>query len=204
MFAVAVVTMAGWLLLFIVLLTVPPPARPARGEPGQAGRGAEPPAVISLLARRLDRDGFGATVLDLAGRGWFRLDWPAGPRGLGPAGSRGPGPGGAWESAGQIMCVIPAEAPIAPLAPYEQRLVAHVALRMGTHGAVPVAVLADGFQGGKDAFMKAFGGEVAADARERGLTRPRLSPGRIGLLCALLLEGRGRRREPGRVPHRGR
>ena len=102
--------------------------------------------MISLLARRLDRDGFGATVLDLAGRGWFRLDWPAGPRGPGPAGSRGPGPGGAWEPAGQIMCVIPAEAPIAgPLAPYEQRLVAHVALRVGTHGAVPAVVLADGF-----------------------------------------------------------
>jgi hypothetical protein len=50
MFAVAVVTMAGRLLLFIMLLTLPPPARPARGEPGQAGRGAEPPAVISLLA----------------------------------------------------------------------------------------------------------------------------------------------------------
>ena len=40
MFAVAVVTMAGWLLLFIVLLTVPPPAQPARGEPGQAADAA--------------------------------------------------------------------------------------------------------------------------------------------------------------------
>jgi hypothetical protein len=35
--------------------------------------------------------------------------------------------------------------------------------------------------------MKAFREEVDTDARERGLTRSRLSPGRIALLCALLL-----------------
>ena len=35
--------------------------------------------------------------------------------------------------------------------------------------------------------MKAFREEVEADARQRGLTRHRLSGGRIGLLCALLL-----------------
>ncbi|HEY6296633.1 MAG TPA: hypothetical protein VIX15_13280, partial [Streptosporangiaceae bacterium] len=83
--------------------------------------------------------------------------------------------------------VVPAEAPAEQLTPYEQRVIAHVAARAGAGGAVPAPVLSDGFRGGRSVFTSAFGDEVTADARERGLTRPRLSPGRIGLLCALLL-----------------
>ena len=33
----------------------------------------EPPAVVSLLAGRLARDGYPATLLDLAARGWMGL-----------------------------------------------------------------------------------------------------------------------------------
>ena len=40
-----------------------------------------PPAVVSLLARRLDRSGFGATLVDLAARGWFEVHAPAGAAG---------------------------------------------------------------------------------------------------------------------------
>ena len=85
------------------------------------------------------------------------------------------------------MCVVPAEVPAEQLTPYERRVVAHVAARAGAGGVVPAPVLSDGFEGGQAGFMSAFGDGVAADARERGLTRPRLSPRRIGLLCALLL-----------------
>ena len=66
-------------------------------------------------------------------------------------------------------------------------MVAHVALRAGARGEVPAPALSDGFEGGETAFMKAFREEVDAHARQRGLTRPRLSGRRIGLLCALLL-----------------
>jgi hypothetical protein len=64
-FPVAAATMAGWLILFFV-----------------------------LLAGRLRQDGFGATLLDLAARGWFSLSKP-------------PGRGGTRRPAAPAMCVVP-------------------------------------------------------------------------------------------------
>ncbi len=182
MFPIAAAAAAAWLLLFTVLLVVPPSSRPRRGtlERGTApvppADPDESPAVISLLTSKLDKLGFGVTLIDLAARGWFRLDGPTGPA---PAGTSGP--------AGPAMCVVAAETPPGPLAPFERRVVAHVALRAGARGEVPAPALSDGFEGGETDFMKAFREEVDADARQRGLTRPRLSSRRIGLLCALLL-----------------
>lgn len=183
MFPVVAIAIVGWLGLFIVLLIAPPPPRARPRDPvGEAApvaphSGDEPPAVVSLLAGQLGKSGFGATLADLASRGWFQVSAPAGPDGWTSAGQAG----------GPVMCVLPAERPDGPLAPFERRVVAHVALRAGARGEVPAAALADGFEGGKSEFMKAFGDEVAADARQRGLIRSRLSPGRIGLLCTLLL-----------------
>src|SRR5580693_3200926 len=65
----AAATVAGWLLLFVVLLVLPPASQPRRDE--RAAPGIEPPAVVSLLAGRLERDGFGVTLADLAARGWL-------------------------------------------------------------------------------------------------------------------------------------
>ena len=67
----AAATAAGWLFLFFVLLVLPPASQSRRDE--RAAPGIEPPAVVSLLAKRLDRDGFGVTLADLAARGWFGL-----------------------------------------------------------------------------------------------------------------------------------
>ena len=170
----AAATVAGWLLLFVVLLVLPPASQPRRDE--RAAPEVEPPAVVSLLAGRLDRDGFGVTLADLAARGWFRLSGTAGPAGLtGPTGPASP-----------VMCVVPAETPAEQLAPYERRVVAHVARRAGVRGEVPAPALSDSFEGGESAFMKAFREEVTADAEQRGLRRPRLSGGRIGFLCLVL------------------
>jgi hypothetical protein len=163
---VTAATAAGWLLLFVVLLVLPPASEPSRDE--DATPGTEPPAVVSALAGRLQQDGFVVTLADLAARGWFRL-------------SGGPGP------SGPVMCVVPAETPAEPLASYERRVMAHVALRAGTRREVPAPALSDSFDGGEDAFMKAFREEVSADVVRRGLTRPRLSGRRIGLLCLVLL-----------------
>jgi hypothetical protein len=160
-----VAAVAGWLLLFFVLLRVPP--RKEGGTPAPAP-GAEPPAVVSLLAGRPDRDWFGATLADLAACGWFRLSGTADP-------------------AGPVMCVVPAETPAAPLAPYERRVLAHVALRAGVRGEVPAPALSDGFERGQDAFMKAFREEVTADTERRGLMRPQLSGRRVGWLILVLL-----------------
>jgi hypothetical protein len=164
-FAVAAAGAAGWLLLFAVLLALPPGDEGATPVPSG---GDEPPAVVSLLARRLGRDGFGATLADLAARGWFGL-----------SGARGP--------SGPVMCVVPAETPAEPLTPYERRVLEHVALRSGVAGEVPAPALSDGFEGGQGTFMAAFRQEVTADAVQRGLTRPRLSRRRIGLLCLALV-----------------
>jgi len=172
-FAVAAATAAGWLLLFLILLALPPAAQLRRDE--RAAQGIEPPAVVSLLAGRLERDGFGVTLADLAARGWFRLSGTPG-----PAGPAGP-------VMCPVMCTVPAETPAEPLTPYERRVMAHVARRAGVRGEVPAPALSDSFEGGETAFMKAFREEVTADAEQRGLRRPRLSGRRIGLLCLLLL-----------------
>ena len=77
MLPVAVMAGAGWLFLFGVLLIVPPSPRPHEGGGRGEGRrrppdaGDVPPAVVSLLAGRLDKLGFGATLIDLAVRGWL-------------------------------------------------------------------------------------------------------------------------------------
>jgi hypothetical protein len=185
MFPVAVTAGAGWLFLFVVLLIVPPSPGPhegggqGEGRTGRRGRtrtpdpGDVPPAVVSLLARRLDRSGFGATLVDLAARGWFEVRAPAGA--AGPAGPGGP-----------ALCVVPAETPGGPLTPFERRVVAHVGLRAGARGEVPAPALSDGFGGGETEFMSAFREEVDAEARRLGLTRSRLSGRRIGLLLLLL------------------
>ena len=165
MFPVAAATVAGWLLLFVILLVLPPASQPRRNE--RTVPGTEPPAVVSLLAGRLSKDGFAVTLADLAARGWFRLSGTPGP-------------------AGPVMCVVPAETPAEPLAPYERRVIAHVARRAGVRGEVPAPALSDSFEGGEAAFMKAFREEVIADAEQRGLRRPWLSGRRIGLLCLLL------------------
>jgi hypothetical protein len=168
-FPVAAAALAGWLILFFVLLVVPP-----REESPGSAPDAEPPAVVGMLAGRLRQDGFGATLLDLAARGWFQLIQP-------------PGHGGTRRSAGPVMCVVPAEPPGEPLTAYERRAVAHVARRAGARGEVPAPVLSDGFEDGEAAFMAAFRGEVIADAVQRGLTRRRLGGRRIVLLCLVLL-----------------
>ena len=78
MFPVAAAAAAGWLLLFFVLLVIPPREDGATPEPTP---GTEPPAVVSLLAGGLQRDGFVVTLADLAARGWFRLSVTPGPAG---------------------------------------------------------------------------------------------------------------------------
>jgi Predicted membrane protein (DUF2207) len=180
---VAAITSAGWLVLLFVLLAWPP--RDERARPVTPPGVEPPPAVVSLLARRLRRDGFGATLADLAARGWFRLSPPGVPaRAAGPT-AGWPGAGGG--PAGPVMCVVPAETPDEPLAPYERRVLAHVALRAGAAGQVPAPALSDGFEGGEAAFMSAFREEVLSDAVGRGLIRRRLSGRQIALLCLTLV-----------------
>jgi hypothetical protein len=122
-----------------------------------------PPAVIALLAGRPSRDGLQATLLDLAARGWFRLRQPGILIG-----------GDAMELAGPVMCVLPASPPDGDLLAYEQRAMAYLTRRAGVRGETPADGLMRELSGG---FLRAFGREVAADARSRGLLRAGLGRG---------------------------
>ena len=84
MFPVAAATAAGWLLLFFVLLVIP---AQDEGTTPELTPGAEPPAVVSLLAG-------GSSRAD----SWRR--WLTWPRGFRLSGVPGP--------AGPVMCVVPA------------------------------------------------------------------------------------------------
>jgi len=155
--------LAGWVVLYIVLCAGPRLGHRRDGRRRAAGeRRAEPPAVLSWLAGRLDRDGFPATLIDLAARGWCRF------------GTGRP-----------VICELTAEAPIDHLMPYERRAASHLAQRAGSARRIPADALLDGFAGGEEEFRKAFKEEVITDARARGLTRPTLSNSRKGLLCLL-------------------
>ena len=177
MIAAIAATAAGWLCLYFALRAGPRLGR-AGGPASHGGHRTEPPAVVSLIAGRDARDGYKATLLDLAARGWFRLSQPAGLANPGPDAT-------SYPLAAPVMCVLPAESPIEELTPYERRALTHLAQRAGERGEVPADALSDGFEGGEEPFMKAFRSEVLADARARGLTRPAISRGRKILLCVL-------------------
>jgi Predicted membrane protein (DUF2207) len=150
------------------------------GEPGPrhdpAPHGA-PPAVVSLLAGRLDHDGYPATLLDLAARGWFSMT---------------------EVEPGRVACRMPARDPTrdpardpaqlpgadSGLAAYERRALAHLALRARGMDNVPGAALGSGFELGDREFRELFGSEVRADASQRQLIRRRISRGTLALLMA--------------------
>jgi hypothetical protein len=162
---VTAVTIASWLVLWAVLAARTSRRLAAAVSDGPPqGRGSEPPAVVSLLAGRLESLGYPATLLDLAARGFFRLEGRPG---------------------GPVMCVLGGNVSGAELTGYERQAFAHVMIRAGSRLDVPAVALADGFaapdasdrgmKSARDAFMEAFRKDVIEDSRRRGLTRPRLS-----------------------------
>jgi len=158
---------AAWLAVLAVTALATRPWRPATGPATLALRG-EPPAVVSLLAGRLARGGYPATLLDLAARGWM---------GLGEA------------EPSRVMCR-PSPRPLdGSLTGYERRALAHLEFRAAGVGAVPGTALDSGFEPGEDEFRERFAGEVRADARQRGLIRNRIGPGALVLLATAGIPG---------------
>ncbi len=151
----------AWVILIALTALCTLPWRPAPGRPSLTPRD-EPPAVVSLLAGRLDRDGYPATLLDLAARGWIGLDEAEPSRVVcRPAAGRADDPG---------------------LTAYERRALAHLEFRAAGMGAVPGTALDSGFDAGEEEFRKLFRDEVRADARDRGLLRSRIGRGTLTLL----------------------
>jgi hypothetical protein len=165
---ISVAASAGWLSALLAGMSATRPPRPRAGSAGAGGYPVTPgidapPALISLLAGNLDACGYPATLLDLAARGWLRLDGPA---------------------SGPLMCII-GRPPHDQLTAYERRVYEQVVSRAAGRGDVPARALSDGFAGpaskdlksAKDRFMDAFTSEVKDDSRRLGLSRQRLSEG---------------------------
>ena len=138
--------------------------------------GAPSPGVIGLLAGRPDRDSFAATLLDLSARGWFGLASTGQAR-----------PTREHRTSGPLLATLAPEPPAGQLAAFELRAVRHLAQRAGAQRTFPADALLDGFAGGDHEFMKEFHGELIADSRTRGLSRPTLSLRRKVTLCLLAL-----------------
>ncbi len=160
----------GWLGLIALVAASTWPRRPGPAPASLALRG-EPPALVSLLAGDLQRDGYAATLLDLAARGWFRME---------------------EIEPGRVLCRLPVPEPQdgpavderENLTAYERAAVAHLGFRAAGTGIVPGAALGSGFEPDENEFHTAFADEVRADASRRGLTRRRIGRGTHALLAA--------------------
>src|SRR5579859_2582035 len=124
------------------------PATPEVG-PRTLDLGPEPPAVVNFLTHgfTVTPDAVPATLLDLAARGVVKLE------------HRGPD---------EFVCR-PGPEP-AGLASFEQRVLSLLRDRM-SGGVVPPGALTSGPADEAGRWRKAFDGEVAADAAQRGLSR---------------------------------
>lgn len=169
-----------WCVLFGVLAVATEPRRVDPGAPTLDLPGTEPAAVVALVTGdwEVDRDAVTATVLDLAARRHLAIDWIAphtflrvrtrGPEGRSPSGG----------SSG--------------LTPYEEQVLTHVRelARETTDGVVPAAALTTGPAAQSRSWWKRFEGSVVADARARGLSRPRWSTSaRTALLGGAIVVG---------------
>jgi len=172
------VPLAGWLVVFTASLGGRRLGRPRGGRRWRPLGMAGPPSpgVIGLLAGRPDLDSFAATLLDLSARGWF---------GLADAGQARPAR--ERRTPGPLLATMMPERPAEQLGAFEQQAVGHLARRAGAQRTFPADALLDGFAGGDHEFMRKFHGELIADSRARGLSRPTLSPRRKVTLCLLAL-----------------
>jgi Predicted membrane protein (DUF2207) len=129
--------------------------------------GPEPPALAGVLlhAGKVPSAAVAATVVDLAARGYLRLDDVT--------------PGHT------IVRVVRGPDPDIPL--YERRVLDHVA-SLAVGGVVPAGALTTGPMERSRTWRSAFDTEVVDDALRRGLVRPRVSgPVRAALTMAALV-----------------
>lgn len=155
MLGAAVVSLVLWacLVLFVVVAT-----RPQMGESGPPTSdlpGSESPALVNLLTNGfgMTRAAVPATLLDLVARGFGSIQH------LGP---------------GEFVLRLKAGAAgVESLAPYEQQVLEHVSGLASGSGEVPGAALTTGPPAKAEAWWRRFQRSVVAEARGRGLSRPR-------------------------------
>ena len=173
------VASGGWIVLLIGVALATRNWRPGPMRPSLAMRD-EPPAVVSLLAGRIGRDGYPATLLDLAARGRFLI---------------------AESEPGQVTCRLLPGQHDGQLTDYEQLVLGQVEHRAQGVEDVPGAALASGFELGDKEFAEKFEAQVLADASWRGLIRRRVSAGTAALLAAAGLPGTALAIQASRASH---
>jgi hypothetical protein len=170
---VAIVLALGlWVLLLMAVLTW---TRPADVDPLPANADFPddlPPAVVSFLANRwrLNEDAAEATLLDLAARHWIELRQP----------------GNDPTQTTVHMLPTPAGPAGQPLTDYEEQVLRHVR-DQAVDDVVPVTALTFRDLGRANIWTHRLHATVIEDARERGLTRRRFSPGLVSLLSGAAL-----------------
>jgi hypothetical protein len=164
---------ALWVVVLVVGTMVTEPHRVTSGPPTLDAGGAEPPAVVNLLANdwELGRQALPATLLDLAARRFVSIDW-IGERTLVRVRPNGPDPG--------------------ELTIYERLVLDHIRdlSRETTDGFVPGDALTTGPEAVAASWWKRFEKGVVSDARARELSRARWGSGaRTVLTSAAVLVG---------------
>jgi hypothetical protein len=171
---IALGSIAAWLLLlwFVVAHTRPPAmgGRPASQDLG----GEESPAVVSLMANRwrLTVDAVESTLLDLAARGHLEL------RQLGDD---------PRQTTIHLTDAAKPRKPPLELTEYENKVYDRVR-RLSKGGVVPISALTFRDDGEAKSWSENFNHAVIREARAKGLSRSRLTPGlkRLLVVAALL------------------
>src|SRR3954453_17412556 len=161
--AAAAVAWVGW---SFVLLAAAGATRTSRPDPGPETMdlGPESPALVNYLVHHCEagREAVAATLIDLGGRGVLTIEQLGVDR----------------------LYVIVRSSRGEPLTAYEEQVLEHVRDMAPADGVVPVAALTTGPEDESKRWWKRFQQNVRDDARHRGLSRPRWSPGWWLLLAA--------------------
>jgi hypothetical protein len=165
---IAAVSVGGWFLLYALALFI---TRPSDVEPVPASQdfgGAEPPAVVSLLANRweITEDAAESTLIDLAARKYLEFRQPANDPMQTTIHVRG--------------------GDMSALTPYERRVFDRVAA-LAVGGVVPLPALTFRDEEKAGGWTKRLRAEVVADARSRGLSQRRFSSTVVSLLAGAAL-----------------
>lgn len=163
-FGLGALSVGAWFVLY-GLTRLATRARDVDAQPATPELGAEPPAVVNLLANgwKLTEDAAEATLLDLGARRVLEFRQPS-------------------DNPAHTTVHIREKDP-AGLTAYERRVFNRVA-GLAVDGVVPLTALT--FRDPRKAqhWQKRLRAEVVADARARGLSRPRFGPHTAALLLA--------------------
>jgi hypothetical protein len=144
-----------------LLVTRPADVRPL--PPSQDLPGDEPPAIVSLLTNRweITEDAAESTLIDLAARKLLEFRQPA---------------NDPWQTTVHVRST-----GAQGLLPYESSILNRVS-GMAVDGMVPLTALTFRDKGSADRFSASLTHSVIDDARTRGLSRRRFSPGLVSAL----------------------